>query len=135
MNKIVLYDDKIILTYNFKNQRTTISFKEIDAAVAGSETLSPTAPEDHNSNILPIGRTFGFCFLAEKVNKTERGYTFFLLFRSGVLTVLCSGDKLFLSNYGKRRERDAAGCGGDDRAFSGAVSDGFRFCFSAARRR
>ena len=62
VNKIVLFDDKIIITYNFKNKRTTITFKEIDAAAARSESLLQAAPEDHNSNILQIGRTFGLCF-------------------------------------------------------------------------
>ena len=62
VGRIYLFDDKMIITYNFKNQRQTITFREIEGAIDSSESISASAPEDHNSNILQIGRTFGLCF-------------------------------------------------------------------------
>ena len=44
VNKIYLYDDKVIITYNFKNVKKTISFKEVEGAIDSSESLSAGAP-------------------------------------------------------------------------------------------
>jgi DNA invertase Pin-like site-specific DNA recombinase len=50
VNKIYLYDDKVIITYNFKNVKKTISFKEVEGAIDSSESLSAGAPEKKQVN-------------------------------------------------------------------------------------
>lgn len=68
VNKIYLFDDKVIITYNFKNIKKTITFKEIEGAIDSSESLSAGAPKQHNSNILLIGNTFGLCFFLSELH-------------------------------------------------------------------
>ena len=54
VNKIYLYDDKVIITYNFKNVKKTISFKEVEGAIDSSESLSAGAPRKKH----PMGAFF-----------------------------------------------------------------------------
>ncbi len=49
INAIFLYDDKMVITFNYKEGTTTITLAELDAALAGEETGSDldclTAPK------------------------------------------------------------------------------------------
>ena len=65
VNKIYLYDDKVIITYNFKNVKKTISFKEVEGAIDSSESLSAGAPiTKHHPN--------GWRFVVSELKRTRR---------------------------------------------------------------
>ena len=62
VNAIYLYDDKIVLTYNFKSDSRTITLSDIE-----SSDLPQTAPPGTNANSPPtrfffVGETFAMEF-------------------------------------------------------------------------
>ena len=64
VNKIYLYDDKVIITYNFKNVKKTISFKEVEGAIDSSESLSAGAPVKADTR---LGIRFDLCTILYSV--------------------------------------------------------------------
>ena len=62
VNAMYLYDDKILITFNYKEGTKTITFSDVQEAVqsaaSGSDMDCLTAPKKRR----PIGRLF-FCFL------------------------------------------------------------------------
>ena len=61
VNAIFLYDDKVVLTYNFHEGAETISFEELqkvtEAGASGSDLVSSTAPKKK------LGKSAGLLFL------------------------------------------------------------------------
>ena len=61
VNAIFLYDDKVVLTYNFHEGTETISFEELqkvtEAGASGSDLVSSTAPKKR------LGKSVGLLFL------------------------------------------------------------------------
>ena len=55
VNAIFLYDDKVVLTYNFHEGAETISFEELqkvtEAGASGSDLVSSAAPAKSLENI------------------------------------------------------------------------------------
>ena len=84
VNSIYLYNDKMVLTFNYKEGSKTITFEEaasaVDAATAkasGSDLESSGAPNQYNPNLFPIGDGFGFIVFFERFEDTH--------FRNGVI--------------------------------------------------
>ena len=60
VNAVYVYDDKIILTFNYQDGTETITLDDIN----GSDLEASTPPVQDNPNLLPFGNRFGFfCFL------------------------------------------------------------------------
>ena len=59
VNAIFLYDDKVVLTYNFHEGTETISFEELqkvtEAGASGSDLVSSTAPNLKNRPVQSFG--------------------------------------------------------------------------------
>ena len=78
VNAIFLYDDKVVLTYNFHEGAETISFEELqkvtEAGTSGSDLVPSAAPNQNNPNqIFQIGNGFGFflIFQSQRYNTLD----------------------------------------------------------------
>ena len=60
INSIFLYDDKVVITYNYKGKRKTLKLKDIKD---GSDLKESAPPQQENPNPLPIGGGIGFLLL------------------------------------------------------------------------
>ena len=58
-----LYDDKLVITFNYKKESKTVTLKEVN----GSIIECSGAPKHSNPNLLPVGETFGFVFFVKDV--------------------------------------------------------------------
>ena len=54
-----MYDDKLLLTYNYRDGTQALTLKEIEAALS-SDLTSMCPPYMTNPNLFPIGNGFGF---------------------------------------------------------------------------
>ena len=59
VNSVYVYDDRLLLTYNYKDGSQTLSLKEIEAALS-SDLTSMCPLYRKNPNLFPIGNRFGF---------------------------------------------------------------------------
>ena len=62
VNSIYLFDDKIVMTFNYKKATRTVHFEDLKAETNSSDILSSGAPKPYNSNIVLVGTTFGLYF-------------------------------------------------------------------------
>ena len=63
VNAVYLYDEKVLITFNYKDGTKTITFDEIaakDAPEGNGSDLGCFAPPHKKSEPLPIGKRFGF---------------------------------------------------------------------------
>ena len=64
VNAVYLYDEKILIAFNYKDGTKTITFDEIAAKDApegnGSDLGCFAPPNKKNPNLFPIGEGFGF---------------------------------------------------------------------------
>ena len=68
VNAIYLFDDYLVITFNYKEGTKTITFAEIEEAF-GSDLSSLTAPSLNSLNLFTVGKMFGlFCFMSEYEN-------------------------------------------------------------------
>ena len=73
INAIYLYDDKVLITFNYKEGTETVAFGEAVKSEISSDMSARGAPHQQNPNFFPIGEGFGFfCVL----RKTERIHCF-----------------------------------------------------------
>ena len=63
VNAVYLYDDKLVITFNYKESSKTVTLKEVN----GSIIECSGAPKHSNPNLLPIGETFGFVVFLKDV--------------------------------------------------------------------
>ena len=56
VNSVYLYDDKLVISFNYKEECKTVTFKEVN----GSSIECFGAPNKRNPNLLPSGEGFGF---------------------------------------------------------------------------
>lgn len=72
INAIFLYDDKVVLTFNYKEGTKTITFDDLKTALAEEKISSDldcqAAPRQRNPNLFPVGEGFGFFIFLEKKN-------------------------------------------------------------------
>ena len=64
INAIYLYDDKVLITFNYKEGTQTITFENVAEATSkrnGSDLDCIPAPQQQNPNLFSIGEGFGFC--------------------------------------------------------------------------
>ena len=54
-----MYDDKLLLTYNYRDGTQALTLKEIEAALS-SDLTSMCPPYMKNPNFFPTGNGFGF---------------------------------------------------------------------------
>ena len=59
VNSVYLYEDHLILNYNYKNGTETFSLDEVNEAF-GSDLKNFAPPKQRNPNLVPIGDGFGF---------------------------------------------------------------------------
>ena len=60
INAIYLYDDKVLITFNYKEGTETVAFGEAVKAEKSSDMSARGAPQQQNPNFFPIGEGFGF---------------------------------------------------------------------------
>ena len=76
VNAIFLYDDKMVLTYNFRESTETITFGELQEVLPngfrGSDMNLATEPETYHPNSFPNRNGFGF-FLSFHSDDFENG--------------------------------------------------------------
>ena len=65
VQKIFVYDDKLVLTYNYQHGTQTITLKEVEDFL-GSDLVGLSPPHRTNPNLVPLGDGFGFIFIALK---------------------------------------------------------------------
>ena len=73
INAIYLYDDKVLITFNYKEGTQTVTFgeaSEIASEGNGSDLDCFTAPHQQNPNFFPIGEGFGFFVFFGKQNES-----------------------------------------------------------------
>ena len=73
INSIYLYDDKVLITFNYKEGTQTITFEEAAQAASkgnGSDLDCLAAPQQQNPNFFPIGEGFGFFVFFGKQNES-----------------------------------------------------------------
>ena len=59
VNSVYVYDDRLLLTYNYRDGSQALTLKEIEAALSSDLTsMCPTYMK--NPNLFPIGSAFGF---------------------------------------------------------------------------
>lgn len=61
VNSVYVFDEKLVLTYNYHGGTETIALKDIEA-VYGSDLASQSPPNLRNPSLIPTGNGFGFCF-------------------------------------------------------------------------
>ena len=81
INAIYLYDDKVLITFNYKEGTQTVTFGEATEVASegnGSDLDCFTAPNNENPNLFSIGERFGFLFywLMDRVGIYGSGKTF-----------------------------------------------------------
>ncbi len=81
INAIYLYDDKVLITFNYKEGTQTVTFGEAAEAASkgnGSDLDCFTAPNHENPNLFSIGEGFGFLFywLMDRAGIYGSGKTF-----------------------------------------------------------
>ena len=72
INSIYLYDDKVLITFNYKEGTQTITFEEAAEAASkgnGSDLDCFIAPNNENPNLFSIGEGFGFFVFFGKQNE------------------------------------------------------------------
>ena len=72
INAIYLYDDKVLITFNYKEGTQTVTFGEAAKVASegnGSDLDCFTAPQQ-NPNFFPIGEGFGFFVFFGKQNES-----------------------------------------------------------------
>jgi DNA invertase Pin-like site-specific DNA recombinase len=67
VNAIYLYDDRIVLTYNFKSDARTISLSDIEISDL-PQTAPPLGTNANSSRWFFVGETFAFVFSLGKLN-------------------------------------------------------------------
>ena len=60
INAIYLYDDKVLITFNYKEGTETVAFGEAVKAEKSSDMCAQGAPNNENPNLFSIGEGFGF---------------------------------------------------------------------------
>ena len=60
INSIYLYDDKVLITFNYKEGTETVAFGEAVKAEKSSDMSARGAPQQQNPSFFPIGEGFGF---------------------------------------------------------------------------
>ena len=70
INAIYLYDDKILITFNYKEGTETVAFGEAVKAEKSSDMSARGAPQQQNPNFFPIGEGFGFFVFFGKQNES-----------------------------------------------------------------
>ncbi len=74
INAIFLYDDKMLITFNYKEGTKTITFddvkNEVSEEASGSDLDYSSAPKHANPNPLPIGEVVGFVVFLNDVRKS-----------------------------------------------------------------
>ena len=72
VNSIYLYDDKVLITFNYKEGTQTITFEEAaEAASKGNGSDLDCIPAlQQNPNFFPIGEGFGFFVFFGKQNES-----------------------------------------------------------------
>ena len=69
INAIYLYDDKVLITFNYKEGTETVAFGEAVKAEKSSDMSARGAPQQQNPNFFPIGEGFGFfVFYGRKIS-------------------------------------------------------------------
>ena len=59
VNAIFLYDDKMVITFNYREQTKTITFADLEKSGIGSDINAHAEPHQHNPNLL-FSEGFGF---------------------------------------------------------------------------
>ena len=62
VNRIYVYDDKLVLTYNYKDGTESITLEDIQKAF-GSDLSSIAPPKRRDPSLIPVGNEFGSLFL------------------------------------------------------------------------
>ena len=69
INATYLYDDKVLITFNYKEGTETVTFGEASKAEESSDMSARGAPQQQNPNFFPIGEGFGFfVFYGRKIS-------------------------------------------------------------------
>ena len=63
VNAVFVYDDKIVMTFNYKDGTKTISLEDVNSS--DLEQCSP--PKGQNPNFFPIGNGFGFVLYLDEI--------------------------------------------------------------------
>ena len=71
INSVFLFEDKMIITFNFKDGTETITFADLEKSALGSDFKVSGAPFRNQR----IGQSFGFCFFSNH-HKTPDGIYF-----------------------------------------------------------
>jgi hypothetical protein len=58
VNAIYLYDDKMLITFNYKEGTQTVTFDEVNEALGNKENGSDLDCSGAPNNALPFGRAF-----------------------------------------------------------------------------
>lgn len=66
VNSVYVHDDRLLLTYNYKDGSQTLTLKEIEAAPS-SDLTSMCPPYRKNPNLFPIGNGFGFLIFIKDI--------------------------------------------------------------------
>ena len=66
VNSVYVYDDRLLLTYNYKDGTQTLTLKEIEAALS-SDLTSMCPPYMKNPNLFPMGNGFGFLIFIKDI--------------------------------------------------------------------
>ncbi len=72
INAIYLYDDKVLITFNYKEGTQTVTFGEAAEVASegnGSDLDCIPAPNNENPNFFSIGEGFGFFVFFGKQNE------------------------------------------------------------------
>ena len=69
INAIYLYDDKVLITFNYKEGTETVAFGEAVKAEKSSDMSARGAPNHENPNLFSIGEGFGFFVFFGKQNE------------------------------------------------------------------
>lgn len=85
INSVYLYDDRMVITFNYKDGAKTITLEEIENSTLGSDLTSLAAPSKNNPNLLPVGDRFGFVYFFTLLLKR---YGFINCFRKNTLHIL-----------------------------------------------
>ena len=73
INAIYLYDDKVLITFNYKEGTQTVTFGEATEVASkgnGSDLDCIPAPNNENPNFFSIGEGFGFFVFFGKQNES-----------------------------------------------------------------
>ena len=71
VNAVFVYDDKLLLTFNFKDGTRTITFKEVQAVTNNnsSDIKMVEVPKKNNPNLISVGEGFGLFLFLHKDSK------------------------------------------------------------------